>query len=203
MPAWTCAPGQPWSSGEAIDRPGWAGQAAKLPRQVQRRRAKDQELRRVYHDHVEAVFGFFAYSLGRQAAEDLTATTFERVIRHWGRYDAKRASERTWILVIARNTLIDHYRRQSHRQATSLDEHPLLMESLVEQEDALGRALAADAFVARLAALGPREREVLALRFGGDLTGAEIATAMELSEANVHQIISRSLKKLRALEGEG
>lgn len=170
---------------------------------MQRRRAREQELRRVYRDHVDAVFGFFAYSLGRQSAEDLTATTFERVIRHWGRFDARKASERTWILAIARNTLIDHYRRQSHRQATSLDEHPLLMESLVEQDDPLGRALADDAFEQRLSSLKPREREVLALRFGGDLSGAEIAAALELSEANVHQIISRSLKKLRAAEDQG
>ncbi len=169
---------------------------------MQRRRAREQELRRVYRDHVDAVFGFFAYSLGRQAAEDLTASTFERVIRHWGRYDSKRASERTWILVIARNTLIDHYRRQAHRQATSLDEHPLLMDGLVEQDDPLARTLADHAFAQRLSSLKDREREVLALRFGGDLSGAEIATALELSEANVHQIISRSLKKLRALEDE-
>lgn len=167
---------------------------------MQRRRAKEQELRRVYRDHVDAVFGFFAYSVGRQTAEDLTATAFERVIRHWGRYDSKRATERTWILAIARNTLIDHFRRQSHRGATSLDEHPLIMESLVEQDDPLGRALADDAFHQRLAGLKDREREVLALRFGGDLSGAEIAEALELSEANVHQIISRSLKKLRAAE---
>ncbi|MBJ7473402.1 MAG: RNA polymerase sigma factor [Solirubrobacteraceae bacterium] len=152
---------------------------------------------------MDAVFGFFAYSLGRQAAEDLTATTFERVIRHWGRYDARRASERTWILVIARNTLIDHYRRQSHRQTTSFDEHPLLLESLAEHDDPLAQSLADDAFEQRLQSLGPREREILAMRFGGDLSGAEIAAAMELSEANVHQIISRSLKKLRALEDEG
>ncbi len=202
MTAWSHP--TPWLSpqGYAIDRPFRPGEAGKLGAQVQRKRARDQELRRVYRDHVDAVFGFFAYSLGRQAAEDLTATTFERVIRHWGRYDSKRASERTWILVIARNTLIDHYRRQSHRQAASLDEHPLLMDSLVEQDDPLARSLADDAFAQRLSSLKDREREVLALRFGGDLSGAEIATALELSEANVHQIISRSLKKLRALEDE-
>lgn len=154
----------------------------------------------MYREHVDAVFGFFAYSLGRQAAEDLTATTFERVIRHWKRYDNRRAQERTWILAIARNTLIDHYRRQSHRRTTSLDEHPLLMESLVEQDDPISRSLADHAFAQRLADLQPREREILALRFGGDLSAGEVAVALDLSEANVHQIVSRALKKLRLTE---
>jgi RNA polymerase sigma-70 factor (ECF subfamily) len=156
----------------------------------------------VYREHVGAVFAFLAYSVDRHVAEDLTANAFERVVRHWGRYDAARASERTWILSIARNTLIDHYRRQSHRNATSLDAHPLLMDSLVEQDDPLARSMADDAFVDRLSGLKPREREVLALRFGADLSGTEIAAVMDLTEANVHQIISRSLKRLRAAAEE-
>jgi RNA polymerase sigma-70 factor, ECF subfamily len=161
---------------------------------VARFRNPDQELRRVYRDHLDAVFAFFAYSLGRQSAEDLTATTFERVVR----YDAGLASERTWILAIARNTLIDHYRRQSHRQTTSLDEHPVLLDTIAEQDDPLGRLLSDGAFAGWLEDLRPREREILAMRYGADLSGAEIAALTELSEANVHQIISRTLRKLRA-----
>lgn len=152
----------------------------------------------MYRDHLDAVFAFFAYSLGRQAAEDLTATTFERVIRHWSRYDAGRASERTWILAIARNTLIDHYRRQSHRQTTSLDEHPVLLDTLAEQDDPLARMLSGDAFAGWLDGLKPREREILAMRYGADLSGAEIAALTDLTEANVHQIISRTLRRLRS-----
>jgi RNA polymerase sigma-70 factor (ECF subfamily) len=52
--------------------------------------------------------------------------------------------------------------------------------------------------------LGSRERELIALRYGGDLTGPEIAELTGLSLANVQQILSRSLRRLRAeLEGEG
>ncbi len=50
--------------------------------------------------------------------------------------------------------------------------------------------------------LGERERELIALRFGGDMTGAEIAEMTGLTLANVQQILSRSLRRLRAeLEG--
>lgn len=50
-----------------------------------------------------------------------------------------------------------------------------------------------------LAQLGERDREVLALRFGGDLNGPEIAELLGLSLAKVQQITSRSLRKLREL----
>jgi RNA polymerase sigma-B factor len=50
--------------------------------------------------------------------------------------------------------------------------------------------------------LGDREREIIALRFGGDLSGPEIAGLLGLSLANVQQILSRSLRGMRdALEG--
>src|SRR4051812_39001434 len=94
------------------------------------KREDEARLRRVYRDHADSVFGFFAYSVARATAEDLTSATFERVIRSWHRYDAARSSERTWILAIARNLLTDHFRRQRHRDAVSLDEHPLILDTL-------------------------------------------------------------------------
>src|SRR2546423_1406970 len=93
-----------------------------------RRSQAQEELRRVYRAHVDAVYAFLAASVRPTVAEDLTAATFERVVRAWRSYDPARASERTWILSIARNLLTDHYRRQHHRAALSTDEHPELLE---------------------------------------------------------------------------
>jgi RNA polymerase sigma factor (sigma-70 family) len=161
------------------------------------------ELRDVYRDHVEAVYAFFGYSVSRALAEDLTSATFERVIRAWGSYDASRASVRTWILAIARNQLTDHYRRASHRDARSLDDEPALVESLSAADPELDAVGERDAFRALLASSQPREREVLALRFGADLSANEVAELLELSSANVHQIASRALRRLRGeLSGE-
>lgn len=160
------------------------------------RRGADGELPRVYREHVGAVYAFFAYSVSRDHAEDLTAATFERVVKAWRGYDPARAGERTWILAIARNQLTDFFRRQSHRGAVSTDEHPLLVDAL-GGEDPLERWLDRDEVRSWLAALGERERGVLALRYGADLPGREIAELMGLSEGNVHQIISRSLRSLR------
>ena len=50
---------------------------------------------------------------------------------------------------------------------------------------------------AALGRLSEREREVLALRFGGDLGGQEIAAMLGITLANVQQLSSRALRKLR------
>lgn len=152
----------------------------------------------VYREHVSAVYGFFSYSVGPDTAEDLTAATFERVVRSWDQFDPSRSSERTWIFTIARNLLTDHWRWRRHRRGPSIDANPELVESIAGADDPLARSLDRDTLKGWLEQLGEREREVLALRYVADLSVAEIAECLDLSVANVHQICSRSLRRLRS-----
>jgi RNA polymerase sigma-70 factor, ECF subfamily len=150
----------------------------------------------VYDEEIWSVYGFFAYRLPRTAdAEDLTQRTFERALRAWHRFDPGRAPARVWLLTIARNLLIDHYRADVWGRQQAIEEVPEgELGSEMPQPDLGLEPELAEA----LAALVPRHREVLALRFGGDLTGPEIAVMTGMTPANVQQILSRSLRKLRA-----
>lgn len=162
------------------------------------KRPDEDVFRRFYREHVDAVYAFFAYALEQHAAEDLTASTFERALKHWKRYDPALAGERTWLLSIARNLLVDHYRRQQHRRAASIDAEGANFD-LPALDDPLGRRLDQAELRSWLAHLGDRERQVLALRYGADLQATEIADLLGLSAANVHQIVSRSLRRLRGI----
>jgi RNA polymerase sigma-70 factor (ECF subfamily) len=153
----------------------------------------------VYDEQIWNVYGFFAYRVRCRAdAEDLTQRTFERALRAWARFDPERAPVGAWLLAIARNLLIDHYRADSssrHRPLEEVEEERLGSE-VPEPDLGIEPALAE-----ALATLSSRDREIIALRFGGDLTGPEIAELTGLSLANVQQILSRSLRRLRdALE---
>jgi RNA polymerase sigma-70 factor, ECF subfamily len=161
---------------------------------IERDRA-DTAFARLYADHVWRVYGFLAYRLGgdRETTEDLTQLTFERALRAWPRFDPRRASESTWLLSIASNALIDHYRRGA-RVFEELDDRALPRVSGPEE-----RFAGSPELVSALAQLAEREREVLALRYGGDLSGPEIAELLGLSVANVQQISSRALRRLREL----
>jgi RNA polymerase sigma factor (sigma-70 family) len=158
-----------------------------------------EDFAQIYNEHVWDVYGFFGYRVGsREEAEDLTQQTFEKAMRAWRRYDPRRARAKTWLLAIAHNLLIDHYRR-----GRGVREEPLADERTAEEHH--GESPGADAGLglspeldAALSALGDRERELIALRFGGDLDGAQIARIMQISVDNVHQILSRSLRRLRA-----
>jgi len=152
---------------------------------------------RIYADEVWHVYGFLAYRLGSRAdAEDLTQQTFERALRAASRFDAARGTPRAWLMAIARNLLNDHYRARGR-------EGPLGDPERFDAE-ASGAAPGPEASVgldpelaSALEALNDRQREILALRFGGDLTGPEIAELTGLSLANVQQITTRALRSLR------
>lgn len=152
----------------------------------------------VYDEHVWDVYGFLAYRVrSRENVEDLTQLTFERALRAWQRFDPERASAKTWLIAIANNLLIDHYRRDRSGRNEPLGEGDAVDLKLGGELDAdLDRGLSPE-LEAALASLGERERELIALRFGGDLTGPEIAELTELSLANVHQILSRAMRALR------
>lgn len=156
-----------------------------------------------YEDHVWSVYAYLAYRTpSREEAEDLTQLTFERALKAWARFDPSRASARTWLIAIARNALIDGRRKQRPEVPTDFEDersqaHVGLHVQGPEADGGVGGELAA-----AIGRLQPREQDVLALRFGGDLPAVEIAELLELTLANVHQITSRALRKLRAeLEG--
>lgn len=157
----------------------------------------------IYEEHVWRVYGFIAYRVGsREDAEDLTSQTFERALGAWHRYDERRAPPGAWLIAIARNLVIDHFRGAPARGTrTPLHDVPdSALPSSAGPEHDLGLA---PELVAALARLGDREREILALRFGADLTGQQIAEMTGMTLANVQQVLSRTLRRLRAeLEGE-
>jgi RNA polymerase sigma factor (sigma-70 family) len=149
----------------------------------------------VYDRHVGDVFAFLAYRVGRREdADDLTQVTFERALRAWGRYDATRSAPLTWLLAIARNALIDHWR--TDRSAT---QEPLDPEGDHGAHPGPDEQLGLDAPLEdALALLSARDRELVALRFGAGLNGPELAelTGMELNA--VQQALSRALRRMRS-----
>jgi RNA polymerase sigma-70 factor (ECF subfamily) len=104
-------------------------------------------------------------------------------------------------MAIARNVLIDHYRRDRSGRDEPIGDDEAATDALGAEPPAEPLGVSEELERA-LGSLGRRERELIALRFGAELRGPEIAELTGLTLANVQQILSRSLRKLRArLEG--
>lgn len=150
-----------------------------------------------YEEELPRVYGYVAYQvMDPEEAEDLTQQTFERALIHWGEFDDRRATVTTWLLAIARNLIVDHYRARSRRPpTTAIEEVPEAQ--LQASRDSNPRLGIGPELESALAGLGERERELIALRYGADLSGPQIATLTGLTVPNVQQILSRSLRRLR------
>ncbi len=164
------------------------------------RRADHPTFAGAYDEHLADVHGFLSYRLSNPAdVEELTQTTFERALRAWPRYDPGRAPLKAWLLTIARNIVIDHYRADKHGRHDQLPMDDALWVAPAPEV----RGFTDPQLLAALRQLPDREREVIALRFGGDLTTPQIAALLGLSVANAQQILSRTLRRLRAELGGG
>ena len=154
----------------------------------------------VYREEMPRVFSYFRYrGFARATAEDLTSATFEKAWRARERYRKDRAAVSTWLLAIARNAAIDHFRHS--RLAVPLDEASLRDDET--PETAALRQAQSRRLQALLAALPERERELLSLKYGADATNRAIATITGLGESNVGTILHRTVGLLRARWNEG
>jgi RNA polymerase sigma-70 factor (ECF subfamily) len=153
-----------------------------------------------YREEMPRVFNYFRYrGLERATAEDLTSATFEKAWRARDRYRRDRAKVATWLLAIARNVAIDHFRR-------SRPEVPIGDAEVRDDETpetAALRAAESRRLQSLLAGLAERERELLALKYGAGATNRDIATITGLGESNVGTILHRTIGALRARWNEG
>jgi RNA polymerase sigma-70 factor (ECF subfamily) len=141
------------------------------------------------------VYAYVAYRIGDgPEAEDVTSATFERALRYRTTYDPRRGEPVAWLLGIARRCLED---ARTSRPAAPRDE-PLEVEEDFAA-DAERRVVLADA----LSNLSERDRDLLALRYGSDLTARQIAGVMEMQVNAVEVALHRALARLRSELEEG
>jgi RNA polymerase sigma-70 factor (ECF subfamily) len=149
----------------------------------------------LFRECVADVHGYAISLLGdRSAAEDVTALAFERLYRSRARLDHRRGTPRGWLFAIARNAALDELRRRRRQPRYELEEELVADRDCAEAlEHVERRATVRDA----LAVLSPREREVVLLKFHGQLSNRELARALGISESNAGTRLHRALTRVR------
>jgi len=140
---------------------------------------------------IPRVYSYAAYRIGYGPdAEDITSETFERALRYRDSFDARRGDPAAWLIGIARRCIAD----AALKRETPTDQLP---EQLVagHDEESL-RRLELRAAVARLEA---RDRELVALRYGADLTAKQIGELLGLKTNTIEVALHRVLARLRTL----
>ena len=151
----------------------------------------------IYRAEVPRIYHFFCYRFGEGSlAEDLTAATFEKAWRGRGRF-RQQAAFSTWLFTIARHVAVDYNRKHRNHVEVSLEEAGDTPDSTILEDQVEQKADFAQLSLL-LAPLASRERELVALKYGGGLTNRAIAQLTGLTESNVAVILHRTLQALRS-----
>lgn len=158
-------------------------------------RKQADALVREYYDEIYV----FAYkqTFDKELAMDLTQEIFINVLRSYDRYDANKASLRTWIYRIASNRIIDYRRSRAagERMQLPLEDVPEEtdngFETLVENRDLLQKV---ESFIS---GYDVSVQQIFRLHIFSDLSFAAIAQLTDSNEASVKTAYYRLLKQIR------
>lgn len=137
---------------------------------------------------VPRVYGYVAYRIGHgPEAEDVTSEAFVRAVRYRDSYDPRKGSAISWLTGIAARCVADAARRPEPVVLAEQNALDGVAERIVERLD----------IQAAVGHLRERDRELIALRYGADLTARQIATALGLETNAVEVALHRALARLR------
>ncbi len=161
--------------------------------------ATEEEWDALFAAELPRIYNFFRYRLGDGPdAQDLTSITFEKAWRARHRYRRDLAAFTTWLFTIARNVALDHYRSaRVRRDHGPIDDAGSVPAPGTPEDEAVRRS-DVERLLHLLEDLPERERELIALRYGADLTNRAVARLTGLSESNVGTILHRTVTGLRA-----
>jgi RNA polymerase sigma factor (sigma-70 family) len=138
---------------------------------------------------IQRVYTYVATRIGDgPEAEDVTSDVFERAVRYRDSYDQARGEPITWLIGIARRSISAAGARRE-----ALDPFTAEPASQDMEEQAIRRL----SLRGVLASLDERERELIALRYGADLTARQIAELLDERQNTIEVALHRLLARLR------
>ncbi|GAC1414338.1 MAG: hypothetical protein NVSMB62_00070 [Acidobacteriaceae bacterium] len=151
-------------------------------------------------------------------AEDLTQDVFLKLYKNLESFDGQKGSFQTWITTLARNLLVDHFRRtRLDRASDSLDasltdddDGPSMADRLADprpSQEVYAAGLELKVKIQHaLAQLSPELREAVVLRDLEDMDYKDIAEVLRIPEGTVKSRISRGrgelARLLKRIEGQ-
>ena len=159
-------------------------------------------LAEIYDLYAPAIYAYIYRRVGDPAlAEDLTSELFLRILRAIRDGVTWRTSFNAWLYRAAHNLVVDHYRRHASADPAPLDE--LAVAGGPRPDQAVETGLEAEQLRDALRQLTPEQQQVLALRFGEDLTARQVGELIGKTTGAVEALQHRGLAALRRILARG
>lgn len=168
------------------------------------RRGDSDAFGALYDEYHSAIYRFIYFRVSSAAlAEDLLSETFFRALRSMASFQWQGKDFGAWLMTIARNLIVDHYKSGRTRLETVTDDFRGQEGVSDGPEKEVLDGVTADLLRAALGRLPVEQQECLTLRFLTGCSIAETAKSLGRSEGAVKQLQLRALRNLSKLLPEG
>lgn len=161
----------------------------------------------IYDILIDQIYRFIYFKVSNEEdAKDLTSSVF---LKCWNHIQENSISDpktlKPLLYKIARNVVIDHYRKNSNKNIVSLDQAEFTLDLPDDKQDQIREFEIKDAYlklIERMEELKDEYREIIVLKYVEELSVAEIAKILDKSKNNIRVLAHRALKSLKEITEE-
>ncbi len=164
---------------------------------VRRAQQRDQQaFTQLYEEHFDKIYRYVALRIGDKVeAEDITQQVFLKALQSISSFRWKGIPFSAWLFRIAHNQVVDYLRKKTKLATVPIDESKTSFGSdpqlLIEQK------LNIEQLISATKRLTEAQREVISLRFAGELSIAEVARVMDKGQGAVKALQHSAIVTLR------
>ena len=157
-----------------------------------------RELAEIYDRHYLPIYRFIFRQVGDvEVSRELSSDVFQRMVKQNQNGNDRIEYLTSWLYCVARNLVVDHYRREQHRNHLSFDDE--LIESSHDTAEIAEIQVTTEKMRMALMKLTPDQRQVILLKFMEGLSNQEVADALSKPVGAVKALQHRALVALRHL----
>ncbi len=149
----------------------------------------------LYDRYVEKIFQFVYFRTShKQHAEDVTSQVFMRAMEKIGSYNGTKGTFQSWLYQIARNLVIDEFRKS--KPTENIDAHYNLQDS-TDLNAEVHHKMVFEQLAKLIAELPKEAQELITMRLWDELSYSEIAFVTGKTEGSLKMQFSRIINKLQ------
>lgn len=153
----------------------------------------------IYEEYYTPLFRYIRSRVRNTAdADDITQTVFMRIWSGLPKWNESHTSPTAFFFHIARNIIIDTFRKKSYSEVVSNEIVSVKIETeSVHPNLDTSQDVEAEKILSYVKELSDEQQEILSLLYTNDLSYREIAEILGKNEDAIRQTHSRAIKKLR------
>lgn len=172
--------------------------SAEANKKIDEQREKENRLAGLYDEYFDRVARYIYVRIGdRNEAENLAGDVFLKALESLKSYRERGVPMQAWLFRIAHNISVDYLRKRGRMTTVPID--GVLIASRDDPVATADMNIKIKRVNEAMLELTPEQREVVQLRFFGELSSKEVGAILNKSDGAVREMQRAALEKLRSM----